>query len=121
MALQATKQHRSSFFFESLILKKFKIDDLNCLCVCVASNISENSEAIAIIFDMVTVSVTIMHHVLTILTLTINQGHTDFNHENNKCSITLEIEPIRSCSSNALPFFCEDSPTEGLYSLFSVR
>ena len=31
-----------------------------------------------------------MHHMLIILTLTFIQGHTDLNHENNKCLIILE-------------------------------
>ena len=54
-----------------------------CVCVCVrvdvcvsvASHISETSEAIAIKFENVAASGTIMHHVLTILTLTFIQGH----------------------------------------------
>ena len=67
-----------------------------CACVCVylrsvclsfASHISETSEAIAIKFYTVTVSVTRMHHMLIILTLTFIQGHMDLDHENNKCSI----------------------------------
>ena len=31
-----------------------------------------------------------IHYMLIILTLTFIQGHTDLNHENNKCSIILE-------------------------------
>ena len=37
-------------------------------------------------------------------------GHTDFNHENNKCSIH-----FRNCSSNAHQIRCEDSPTKGIF------
>ena len=37
-----------------------------------------------------TVSVTGMHYVLIILTLTFILGHTDRNHENNKCLIIFE-------------------------------
>ena len=54
----------------------------------VASHISKTSEAIAE-FDTVTASVTRMHHMLIILTVTIIQGHTDLNHENNKCGFYL--------------------------------
>ena len=60
------------------------------MCVPVASHISETSEAIDITFDTVTASVTRMHHMLIILTLTLIQGRTDLNHENNECSIILE-------------------------------
>ena len=49
---------------------------------------------------MVTATVMRMHHVLIVLTLTLIQGHTDFNHEieNNKCSIiseTIQALPIK--------------------------
>ena len=46
------------------------------ICVCVASHISETSEAVAVKHDMVTASVTGLHHMLIILTLIIIQGHT---------------------------------------------
>ena len=39
-----------------------------------------------------------MHHVLIILTLTFMQGHTNLNHENNKCSIIsdfVQAIPVR--------------------------
>ena len=39
-----------------------------------------------------------MHHVLSILTLTYIQGHTDRNRENDKCSIiseTVQALPIK--------------------------
>ena len=32
-----------------------------------------------------------MHHVIIMLTLIFIQGHTDLNHENNKCLIILEM------------------------------
>ena len=37
-----------------------------------------------------TASDMMMHHVLIVLTLTFIQGHTDQNHENNKCLIISE-------------------------------
>ena len=77
-----------------------------CVCLSVTSHISETSWAIAIRFDTVTVSVTRMHHVFIILTLIFIQGHTDLNHENNKCLII---------SSNAHQVCCEHRPTKGLY------
>ena len=40
---------------------------------------------------MVTASFTRMHHVLIILASTFIQGHTDLNHESNKCSIIFQI------------------------------
>ena len=60
-----------------------------CVCVCVslASDSSETIEVIIIKRGTVTASGMRMHHVLIILTLTFIQGHTDLNHENNKCSI----------------------------------
>ena len=68
--------------------------DLVCLCVCVcvcvslASDSSQTVKAITIIkLGTVTPSDMRMHHVLIVLTLTFIQGHTDHNHENNKCSI----------------------------------
>ena len=48
----------------------------SCVCLSVASHVSETSEAIAIKYDTVTASV-MMHHVLIILNLTFIQGHTD--------------------------------------------
>ena len=69
-----------------------------CVCVSVASHISEVSEAITIKFDMVTASITRMHYMLIILTLTIIQGYRHLNHENNKCLIiseTVQAMPIK--------------------------
>ena len=47
-----------------------------CLCLYIASHISEISKAIAIKISTVTTSVTRMHHMLIILTLTFIQGRT---------------------------------------------
>ena len=54
-----------------------------CVCVCVslASDSSETIEVIIIKLGMVTASDMKMHHMI----LTFIQGHTDLNHENNKC------------------------------------
>ena len=68
------------------------------MCPSVASYISETSDAIAVKLDTMTATVTGMHHILIILTLTFIHGHTDLNHENNKCSIisgTVQAMPIR--------------------------
>ena len=79
----------SKFYFE-----KPNVYEAMCVCVCVilsvASCISETSEAIAIKFDLVTASVTGMHHMLIIFTLTFIQVHKDLNHETNKCSTVSE-------------------------------
>ena len=63
-----------------------------CLSVCVSlvSDSSETIEVITIKLGMVTSSDLPMHHVLIILTSTFIQGHTDFKHEKNKCSIFSE-------------------------------
>ena len=71
-----------------------------CLSVClsIASRISETNEAIAITYDKVTASVTRMHHMLLILTVTFIQCHTDLNHENSKYLIiseTIQAMPIK--------------------------
>ena len=79
-------------------------------CLSVASHISDTSEAIAVTFDTVAASVMRLHRVLIILTLTFIQGHTDSNHENNKCDY------FRKCSSsNPHQVCCEDRPTKGLH------
>ena len=56
-----------------------------CLSVCL-SLASDSSETIKVIIiikrGMLTASDMRMHHVLSILTLTFIQGHTDVNHEN---------------------------------------
>ena len=83
----------------------------------VACHISETSEAIAIKFDTVTASVTRMHHVLMILTLTFIQGHTDLNYENNnECSIILEAEQAMS-----IKFAVNIARLKVYIDLFSVR
>ena len=98
----STETRRTSFCFHSD--KDFeKVNTAEaishvCLCVClsVASHISETSETIALIFDTVIATVMIMHRVFMAFTFT--QGHTDLNHENNKCSIipeTAQAIPIK--------------------------
>ena len=47
-----------------------------------------------------TASDMIMHHVLITLTLTFIQGHTDLNHENNKCLISENVQA--NCPSSLL-------------------
>ena len=72
-----------------------------CVCVCVclslASDSSETVEVIIMKLSTVTASDMRMQHVLIIMTLTFSQGHTDLNHENNKCLIiseTVQAMPI---------------------------
>ena len=60
---------------------------MRLLCVCPSSDSSETIEVSIIKLGMVTTSDMRRHHMLIILTLTFIQGHTDLNHENNKCSI----------------------------------
>ena len=107
-----------------MTLNKFKIDEVKvclsvclctvCLCVSLANDSSETIEVI-IKLGMVAASDMLIHHVLIILTLTFIQGHTDLNQENNTRSIF-----SRHCSRH-LHVCCQDSPTKGLYNLFSVR
>ena len=91
-----------------------------CVSVClsvrlsIARRISETSEAIAIKFDMVTASVTRMHHVLMVLTLSFIQGHTKLKCENNTF---LMFHYFRNYSSNAHQVCCEDSLTKDLKNL----
>ena len=59
---------------------------------------SENGDVIIVKPDTVTPSDMRKYDVLLILTLTLIQGHTDRNHENNKCLIiseTIEAIPIK--------------------------
>ena len=68
-----------------------------CVCMYVTSHISETSEEISIKFDKVTASVTRMHHILSIFTLTFIQD-TDLNHESITWLILLETfhgKPIK--------------------------
>ena len=70
-----------------------------CVCVCM-SLASDSSGTVEIIIKLGTVTalVTIIHRVFMILTLTFIQGHTDRNHENNKCLIfseTIQALPIK--------------------------
>ena len=75
--------------------------------VSLASDSSETIEVIIIKIGTITASYMLMHHVLIILTLTFIQGHTDLNHEHNKCSIISE-------AVQAIPIKCgcEDSLTK---------
>ena len=84
-----------------------------CVCVCVCVSVASDSwktvKVIIVKLSTVTASDLRMHHVLIILTLTCIQGHTDRNHEHNKCLIiseTIEAMPIT---------FAVDSPTKVLY------
>ena len=73
-------------------LKKFKIDKAK-VCLSVLSLASDSSETIEVSFiklGTVIASDMVMHHVLIIWTLTFIEGHTNLNHENNKCSIISE-------------------------------
>ena len=56
-----------------------------CVRVSLASDSSETVDFTIVKRGTVTVSVTKMHHELSISTFTFIQGHTDLNHENNKC------------------------------------
>ena len=68
------------------------------VCVCVSlSNDSSQTIEVIIKLGMVTASDMVMHYVLIIWTLTFIQGHTDLNHDNNKCLIiseTVQAVPI---------------------------
>ena len=74
------------FVFNFLLWKgSHRRDHVFHLCVSVCCQIYVGySEVITIKFDTVTASFTRMHHMLTILTLTLIHGHTDLNHENNE-------------------------------------
>ena len=78
----------------------------------IASDSAETIEVVIIKLSTVTASDMLKHHVLSILALTFIQGHTDMNHENNKCLIISE-------TIQAMPhqIYCEDSPTKGLYTI----
>ena len=71
-----------------------------CMRVCVSleSDFSETIEAINIKLGTVTASDMLLHRVLTILTMTFIQGHTNRNHEINKFLIiseTIQTMPIK--------------------------
>ena len=88
---------------ERLTLKKYKIEDPeSCVCVCVCVCDLETIKVV-IKFGRVTASNMRMHHVLIILTLTFFQGHTDLNHENNKCSIISETVQAIYCTYLTVP------------------
>ena len=89
------------FVLQSLTtFKMFKIDEAKvylCVCVSLTSDSSETVEVIIIKLGTVTASDMVTHHMLSILTLTFIQGHTDLNHENNKdliISETVQAIPI---------------------------
>ena len=72
-----------------------------CVCVCVsvcvvlASDSSETVEVTTIKPATVTATDMVMHNVLIMLPLPFIQGHTNLNHENNKCSIISDtVKPI---------------------------
>ena len=67
-----------------------------CVCLSPASNSSETSKVIIIKLGTATASDTRMHHVLIMLILTFIPGHTDLNHENNKCTITCISENVQA-------------------------
>ena len=73
--------------------EKVNIDEA-VICLSVASHISVTSEAIVIKLDTVTASVIRIQHVLIVLTLPFIQGHTNLNHENNKCLIISEVVQV---------------------------
>ena len=62
-----------------------------CVCVCVCVSVPHKRflgnycEVNIIKLGTTTASDMVMYHVLIILTLAFIQGHTDLNHENNKC------------------------------------
>ena len=58
--------------------------------VCVASDSSETVEVIIVKVCTVTAFIMRMHHLFILLTLIFLHGHTDLNHENNKCLINSE-------------------------------
>ena len=68
------------------------------MCVSVISDCSEAIEVIIIKLGTVTASDMVMHHMLIMMTLTFIPGHTDLNHENNKClmiSETVQTIPVK--------------------------
>ena len=96
----------SKFHFEkvNIIYRRGYVHLRLGVCACLSDiNLPAISQkpvlkAIAIKFDTVIASVTRMHRMLIILTLTFIQGHTDLNHENNKCLIiseTVQAMPIK--------------------------
>ena len=97
------------FSFCLFLFPNFKEDNLDSVCVCVfvcvslTNDSSETVEVIIINLGTVAASDMRLHHVLIILTLTLIQGHTDQNHENNKCLIIQKLNAHQVC--------CEDSLT----------
>ena len=77
-----------------------------CACVTVCAFMHVCFVCVCVCLGMVTASDMRMHHVLIILTMTVIQGHTDLNHENN---------------NRLFQKLYEDSTTKGLYNLFWFR
>ena len=77
-----------------------------CMCHCVCVHACVLCMCVCVCLGMVTASDMRMHHVLIILTMTVIQGHTDLNHENNNWLFQK---------------LYEDSTTKGLYNLFWFR
>ena len=105
--------------------------DVVCLsaCLSLANDSSEIIKVTIMKLGTVTPSDIIMHHVLIILTLTFIQGHTDLNHENEKCSIISEtVQQMLIKSAVKIVRLCnlfqsddrQDSPTNGLHSKSQV-
>ena len=68
------------------------------VCLSLASDSSETIEVIIVNLGTVAASDMRMHRILSILTLTFIQGHTDRSHENNICLIisdNIQAMPIK--------------------------
>ena len=82
----------------SLVTLQIFTVNQDCVCVSLTSDFSGTVDVIIVNLGMVTASDMRMHHMLIILTMTFIQGHTDRNHENNKCLIiseTMQAMPIK--------------------------
>ena len=91
------------FVFQSLrTFGKVKIDESVSMCVPLASDSSKAIGVTIVQLGTVTASHLRMHHVLIISTLTVMQGHTNLNHENNK----LMFHYIKNFSSKVHQVFC---------------
>ena len=81
------------------------------VCVYFASDFLETVEIMIVKFSTMTTPDMRMHHVRIIITLAFIQGHTDLNHENNKCLIiseTIQAYDDDDDSNNAHQVCCED-------------
>ena len=79
-----------------------------CVCLSVASHISETSETITIKFDTVTASVMRMHHMLIILTFRPSLKVT-YIIIMKLINVPLFQKLFKQCPSSC----CKDSPTKG--------